>query len=135
MSRWVFDYLGKPWENGAQGPNAYDCWGLVRAVYREQLGIALPVVDVDAHKPLAVCRAFADARMHSGWTPVDRQALQEFDAIELSLGEKPHHVGIWCAADGGGVLSAVEGAGVVFQRRASLALHGWKIIAAYRRAA
>lgn len=34
-------YLGKPYQFGARGPDAYDCWGLVRAVYRG-VGIDLP---------------------------------------------------------------------------------------------
>lgn len=134
MTHWALDYLGKPWVNGAQGPEAYDCWGLVRAVYLRRRGIALPVVEVDAHRPLAVTRAFADPVLHGGWIEVDaRGALRELDAIEMSFSRRPHHVGLWVDVDGGGVLAAVEGAGVVFQRRASLAVHGWRILSVYRR--
>ena len=35
---------GKPWINRAEGPNAYDCWGLVLASFREVDGIELPQV-------------------------------------------------------------------------------------------
>jgi len=35
---------GKPWVNRAEGPNAYDCWGLVLASFREVDGIELPQV-------------------------------------------------------------------------------------------
>jgi hypothetical protein len=36
--------IGKPWINRAEGPNAYDCWGLVLASFREIDGIELPQV-------------------------------------------------------------------------------------------
>lgn len=35
------NYLGKPYRFGGRGPEAYDCWGLARAIYRD-LGIELP---------------------------------------------------------------------------------------------
>lgn len=28
----VSDLIGKPWRLGARGPDAYDCWGLVREI-------------------------------------------------------------------------------------------------------
>ena len=36
---WTAEYLGKPWRNGAAGPDAFDCYGLVRAVYRDRYGV------------------------------------------------------------------------------------------------
>src|SRR6187399_3217256 len=39
----VNDLIGKPWRLGARGPDAYDCWGLVREVLqRMRPGEALP---------------------------------------------------------------------------------------------
>ena len=37
------DIVGKPYKIGGRGPNAFDCWGLVRYVYKELLNIELPV--------------------------------------------------------------------------------------------
>lgn len=37
--------IGKPWKNRATGPNAYDCWGLVIASFREIDGIELPQIN------------------------------------------------------------------------------------------
>lgn len=34
-------YLSATYEDGARGPNRYDCWGLVRAVRHELLGLPL----------------------------------------------------------------------------------------------
>lgn len=39
---WWGDLVGLPFRDGGRGPDAYDCWGLVRHVYCRQLGIDLP---------------------------------------------------------------------------------------------
>ena len=131
MTHWASAYLGKPWVNGACGPDAYDCHGLVRAVYRDCFGLVLPVVDVDALQALAVCRAMRDYD-YSAWKALSAPEI-EFDVVEMSLASAPHHVGVFLEADGGGVLTSVEGAGVVFQSLASLKMHGWNIVSCYRR--
>ena len=42
MSRhWVENYLGKPYEDGARGPDRFDCWGLVRHVRHAHCGARL----------------------------------------------------------------------------------------------
>lgn len=35
MSGWLSDFVGRPWREGASGPLAYDCRGLVLAVQRQ----------------------------------------------------------------------------------------------------
>lgn len=35
---------GKPWVNRAEGDQAYDCWGLVLASFREIEGVELPQI-------------------------------------------------------------------------------------------
>lgn len=127
---WSIAYIGCPWVSGAAGPDAYDCHGLVRAVYRDAFGIVLPVVEVDALNPRAVCCAVRDYD-YSGWQELAAPD-SEFDVVQMSYGNRPHHVGLFIEADGGGVLSAVEGAGVVFQSLTSLRQHGWNIVSAYR---
>lgn len=38
MSHWVEQYLECQYEDGARGPERYDCWGLVRHVLHAHLG-------------------------------------------------------------------------------------------------
>lgn len=38
MSHWVEQYLVCEYEDGARGPDRYDCWGLVRHVLHAHLG-------------------------------------------------------------------------------------------------
>lgn len=128
MNHWAEEYIGKPWANGATGPEAYDCFGVVKAVYRDRLRVEVQTVDVNALKTLEVARAMRDYD-YSAWEQVVAPE-QEFDVIEMSLNRKPHHVGVFVD---GGVLTSVEGSGVIFQTLSSLKRHGWNITNTYRR--
>ena len=48
---------GKPWVNRAEGPNAYDCWGLVLASFRQVDGVELPCVAGYADKECSTTEA------------------------------------------------------------------------------
>ena len=41
MSKSIADLVGKPFRYGARGPDAYDCYGLCKEIYRRR-GITLP---------------------------------------------------------------------------------------------
>ena len=125
----ILDYLGKPWQAGAVGPDAFDCWGLVRAVYWRELGVDLPSVEVDAYRALAVRRAFDMPVARDRWQALDRP--HPFAAVLMSQASRPHHVGVWLPDNGGSVLHSVEGAGVVLHGRRSLLLAGWHWLGCY----
>lgn len=36
------EYIGLPFKQHGRGPEAYDCYGLVRLIYLRELGISLP---------------------------------------------------------------------------------------------
>lgn len=119
--------IGKAWANGGNGPDTYDCWGLVRAYYREVRGTPLPVVDVDAAQTLAVRHAFADHPELSSWQAVD--APHEGDAVLMGKNQRPDHVGLWL---GGGVLHSIQGGGVIYTTPLMLRHSGWNILGNYR---
>ncbi len=131
---WAMDYLGKPWVNGATGPDAYDCYGLVVAAYRDMLGETLPIFSVAASEPLRLRRLMADnvePDSPFGWY---REVVpSELDAVLLSHGERPHHVGLWTNADGGRVVHSLEGVGVVAESLATLNLGAWKVLGYFSR--
>ena len=41
MKHWATEYIGKPWERMARGPDTFDCWGLVYDIYKNKHGIEL----------------------------------------------------------------------------------------------
>ena len=57
MSWWT-RYVGIPFSPHGRGPDSYDCWGLVRAVYIEQLSKNLPAWD--AYESLKDCSSIRE---------------------------------------------------------------------------
>lgn len=109
---WVMDYLGKPWASGAQGPDAFDCWGLVRYVQKSQFNRHLPMIMVDGLDTSAIIDTFKTHGEYAHWQQID--APVEGDCvITKSSPTRPEHVGIWVNVDGGRILQAVYGSGVV----------------------
>lgn len=127
---WATEYIGLPWVAGGRGPTQFDCWGLFLAIQRERFGRVLPEIPLDADDLALLARAFRDHPERRRWERVALPA--EGDAVLLRRSRHPVHVGVWLAADGGGVLHCVKGAGVVFQRLPELELHGWRIEGYYR---
>ncbi|AXF52967.1 MAG: cell wall-associated hydrolase [Caudoviricetes sp.] len=74
---WAIKYLGKPYVLGADGPYAYDCWGLARAIFKERLGLDMPAVDVRSHNNGGAMKEIASG---FGWGPVV-DAPREGDAV------------------------------------------------------
>ena len=131
MSHWARKYLGRPWRSGAVGPEAYDCWGLVRAVLWERYAIEVPAVPAaDPDSTLQVAASMLEATRREHWQLVERPA--EGDVVTLGKARYPSHCGIWVAADFGGVLHCERGIGVCFSGVDSLRRAGWGLIEYYR---
>lgn len=128
---WAEELIGRPYRAGGQGPDAFDCWGLVRWVMAHRFGFALPAIPVDASDVRAVLAAFRHDPERRRWSAISNPV--EGDCTLLRRSRHPAHVGVWLTADGGGVLHAVDGTGVVFQRPRDLLACGWRIEGFYRR--
>lgn len=130
MSHWANQYIGKPWGNGAQGPTAFDCWALVRHVQREHYGRDLPIIQIDADNDAERNAAFDGHPEKSRWqlveTPLDG------DCVLTHRGRQIDHVGLYLELDGGRVLHAIRGSGVVCTALPVLARLGWHPVEFYR---
>jgi len=124
MTHWAEKYIGEPWIAGEN-----DCWSFARKVWREQFGIDVPMVDVDACSRIACSRAFQNHDERGSWIPVT--APQEGDAALIGKSTRPSHVGIFVE---NGVLHSVQGVGVVFSSLMALSLTGFHVLGWYRRA-
>lgn len=129
---WAFQYLGRPWVSGATGPNSFDCWGLFRFVQKEHFGREVPVWEVDANDVRNVVKAIRDNPEVQRWTPT--KTPKDGDAVLLAHANHPHHVGLWLDVDGGGVLHAVKGQGVIFSSLNGLSVCGWGRVEFYEHA-
>lgn len=103
-----------------------DCWGLVRVVYKNELGIDLPVLPgIIKHDRLVVTREVSE-RCQEGWT--DLESPVELCAVAMSQSKMIHHAGIWTSADGGKIIHAFDGFPVQADSLTTLRLRGLNII-------
>lgn len=130
MSHWANDYIGLPWESGAQGPEAYDCYALVRHIQARFYGREMPMVQVDAHDPELVRSTFANHSERARWLVVDEP--KDGDCVLVYRGGEIDHIGIYLELDGGRVLHAMTHSGVVCTTLPVLKRLGWNPIEFYR---
>ena len=119
---WAAGYIGKGWQAGAAGPDAFDCRTLFLKIQRDHFGRPLSPILTDATDTRAVLAAFRALPGRAAWRPTD--APHEGDAVLMRQSHRPCHIGVWLGVDGGGILHAVRGAGVVFQGRQALGVFG-----------
>lgn len=113
--------IGLPYRDGAEGPDAFYCFGLVRYVKHTFYGLEVPAMLVDANSPLQVARALRRAAFDDSLVvPTDTPK----DGDGVILGQCPvfEHVGLFIDAPGArGVIHAQRSTGVIFQRASNLA--------------
>lgn len=100
----IASYVGKPYRLGGDGPDVYDCRGLLRTVMRDHFGVTLPELLIDPAATYGA--ALGDGR----WDIVDKP--RHGDGVLMRGGNDPH-VGVYLEAPAPGVLHAWEGAGQV----------------------
>lgn len=94
MRHWAYDYIGLPWIDGATGPKAFGCWGLVSDVLRTRLGFVAPDIVVKSNDNISTILQLAK---RSGWVKVEGLG-QEYDVVFME-GLTGRHVGILIQAD------------------------------------
>jgi cell wall-associated NlpC family hydrolase len=121
---WWAPYVGKPFAPFGQGPDFYNCWGLVRAVYREQLGLDLPSHDeIGAGAHRAVAQAMQQGVAQGPWIMAEPpQAFDVMVARRDMHSRYPGHVGVMI--DEGRALHIWEGRDVHISRVGEPTLSG-----------
>lgn len=118
--------LGKPYiETGpGDGPDSFHCWGLIRYVQMELWGRFIPAVNIKQYSILEFVKAGLKYRHELDWHPIDKPVHSCL--VELSHGMQSHHIGVYLDVDGGGLLHALKGSGVVFDSIPALKASGWR---------
>jgi cell wall-associated NlpC family hydrolase len=112
--------IGKPWSDGAEGPDEFGCWGYLRWVKREVYGVDLPSIPVHSDKPLECVRLIhAGEHNREMWRPVTRPS--DGDVVVMGSRGFGVHVGVFVAIDGGLVVHSQQGIGVVAQTPSQVA--------------
>lgn len=125
MNHWAFKYIGKPYKGGACGPLFYDCWGLVRKVFENELKTPLPPIQVDVNNIHKVVRAFKEYGEKINLTEIEKP--KDLCIVQMRKNKHPCHIGIYFDGLGGHVLHAVPSTGVVCQTLEAVTQTGWII--------
>ena len=109
----INDFVGLPYREGARGPDAYDCYGLVMAVFRAACGVSLPDWYQDGPGTRAASRAISAALAGevSGGRSVKVAEPADMDIAVVGHASRAHHIGV---VINGGVLHAARAFGSVW---------------------
>ena len=126
---WVHKYLGLPWKAGGRSDGEFDCWGLLREVYKTQLGVELPIINGFDARCVSGCVSGIEHGM-SDWAQLDLPI--DFCGVGLSMSKKfIHHVGVFLDVDGGQILHCHEKAGVIIESPSEMRMKSWRTINYY----
>lgn len=113
---WCNKYINIPFKFDGRSIDGLDCWGLVKAVYNDKLGIDLPNFNgalCDSSRETLRKVAEIAAQERKRWIKVDD--AKEFDVVLMSpTGGNPYHVGIM--ADRRNMLHIMEGCNSTIER-------------------
>jgi cell wall-associated NlpC family hydrolase len=131
--------IGRPYQHGADGPEAFDCYGLVRHVLREAYDQDLPIIERSTVP--ATSNAIARAVATHFSRPVERQRWDEVKephdgdvALMGNVDGRNFHVGVAVLLGRVfSVLHADEKAGVIVDDVVSLPVKGFHRINYFRR--
>jgi len=112
------DYVGIPFRAGGRDRDGLDCWGLVRLVYQEQLGLDLPSYDgIFSGQQDAEAAGETMAQESRRWQRV--QNWEPHDVLLMRVSNAiPTHVGVYLGD--GWMLHALEGIDSTMERTDSL---------------
>ena len=92
---WWNKYVGIPFAEKGRTAQGVDCWGLVRLVYEQELGIVLPSY-IEAYSSTQDKEVLAEViakESASRW--VEKTDPQPFDVLVLRVEGLPYHVGLY----------------------------------------
>lgn len=95
--KWAGDYHHVPYVPHGRDMDGLDCWGLVRLIYAERFGIALPDLAgrySDTTKENGPEIAGIYREMRQDWRAVDLAAAQLGDLLVLRCQGEPMHIGM-----------------------------------------
>lgn len=133
----MFDYekyLGKPWQSGKSGDDAFDCWGLFRAVRRDCFSEEIePIVFEERPNIKEVIEAYRDHPIRQSLLPISIEDAKTGDLVFLRKGQYACHCGV-LIKNGlkNYLLHSVEETGVCCQLLRDITKSGFQIEGYYK---
>lgn len=97
---WSADYIGLPFADRGRDRSGVDCWGLVRLVYGEMLGLHLPSYEeayASVSERAEIAALLTGACRGPRWTLVASGEARAFDVVLFAARGRPLHVGVTVA--------------------------------------
>lgn len=110
-------YIGIPFKDHGRDRDGCDCWGLVRLVYKEELGIELPDLGdnySDAYERGEVNATVNGATVQNWNIDVTKDIRKPLDVLTFTRGGIETHVGMY--VEEGVMLHIVDGTCAAFER-------------------
>lgn len=112
IESWTNDYICVPFEEKGRERSGVDCWGLVRLIYKEKLGIELPsLLFYKNTTDRPTIKKIYEEESGSHWKQIPFGEEKEYDVIVLRMMGFPMHVGI--VLQGGFMIHCLKGSGTV----------------------
>lgn len=127
MARLAFinSLVGKPYRRGAAGPDEFDCYGLARHVQKHVFGRDLPLFEAPEESGRISLAAFlATHPERKFWVNIGKPV--DGALVSMAKQEIGYHIGVYLADDGGVIIHALEGSGVIVDQPFSLQALGWR---------
>ena len=126
---WCADISGKPFELGANGPDAFDCWGVVRWGMWHGYGVGLPSLDGLRDAETGDQLEAGIEACDGAWCAVDAADVREGDVLQFKGRGLGMHVGL--VVSDGWMIHSMRGRGGAMDRYRR---HPWTglLVAAYR---
>jgi hypothetical protein len=124
MIEFIESQLGKPWEKGAAGPDAYDCWGWAEVLQRVAFGREIGTIAEPPEDKRALIEFVKAHAARKNWRQVETPV--HGGLVELAHNSRPFHIGVYLDIDGGGISHATAGVGVTFDTILALRAAGWR---------
>jgi cell wall-associated NlpC family hydrolase len=124
----VEKYIGRPWV-----ATGFNCFELVREVYRNELGVDLPVCGVDGADLLAVGKAFLNSDLKKSFKKIETPVHLCVAAMRAANSKHESHCGVFLKMpDGEKILHNWRGAGVLLEPISRLHWHPLTISGFYQ---
>lgn len=134
MNNWFYKYLGKPWQAVPNPPESYNCGELVRAIYRNELGIKLPAILIENARNRRQCIDAMKPDLFGFWPLSIAGKHRDFDLVLLGRKSQLSHCGLIVNTnEGEKILHCPEAqCGVCLDNIRELELMGFPLINFYR---
>jgi len=116
----VSEYSSIPFREKGRDINGVDCWGIVYLIYRDRLGVELPVY-TDQYKNTEDEKELSALINNEKLSWVEVEEPEMFDVLVLRLKGRPMHVGLYIG--NGRFIHCMENVGTTVEKMNSMA---WK---------